>query len=94
MNKETYLGDGLYVSYNGEQTRQQDRKGIFRMTTFQHVCSMTEQLLRARGEWFGPTTSHERIDWAVSNIQDLISGGNVFGIAVAEVKRRSGYVAM
>jgi hypothetical protein len=65
------------------------------MTTFEALVSMSQTLLRARGEWHGPATSHEDIDCAVNGIADLMQNGSrqLCEMAVSELKQRSGYLA-
>ncbi len=68
------------------------------MTTFEALVSISQTLLRARGEWQGNATAHADIDRAVNQAADLIRGDDrpdlvtldLIKMTIAELRRRGG----
>lgn len=65
------------------------------MTTFEALVSMSQMVLRQRGQWHGGATAFDDIDLAVNQCSDLLPAGSrqLCDMAVAELKRRSGIAA-
>ena len=63
------------------------------MTTFEALVSISQTVIRARGQWQGPATSHNDIDLAVNQCSDLLPDGTrqLCEMAITEIKRRAGY---
>ena len=62
------------------------------MTTLEALVSMSQTLLRARGEWQGGATAYADMDWAVNRINDLRPEPKKFlcEMAITELTRRAG----
>lgn len=67
------------------------------MTTFEALVSMSQMVLRARGEWHGGATAFSDIDRAVNDVADLMRGDDnpdlvsldLINMAIAELRWRS-----
>ncbi len=62
------------------------------MTTFEALVSMSQTVLRQRGQWQGGATAYDDIDLVVNQCADLLPEPtrNLCDMAIAELKRRAG----
>lgn len=62
------------------------------MTTFEALMTLSQIVIRQRGQWHGGATAYDDIDLAVNNCADLLPQGTriLCDMAVAELKRRAG----
>lgn len=62
------------------------------MTTFEALVSISQTVIRSRGQWQGGATAHDDIDLAVNQCADLLPDvtRELCEMAISELKRRAG----